>query len=158
MGVKPEGFDFNISPPIPAKGKVVVYTSTNLARQLFRVKGSPEVVIGALVNSKAIAEYLSSMGFERIGIVACGERGQMSVEDLAGSGSIVKKLDAELTDSAMVALLTYENDRWRDYVKMSSSYKILESLGFERDLRICMMEDVSDTVPVLRGGRIVKAR
>jgi len=157
MGVKPDGFDVNISPPIPAKGKVVVYTSTNLVRQLFRIPSPPEVIIGALVNSRAVSDYVKRMGFERVGIVACGEWGQLSVEDFAGAGAIVKKLGGRLTDSAMLALLTYENDRWRDYVKLSSSYKLLESLGFERDLSICMMEDVSDTVPVLREGRLVRA-
>lgn len=158
MGVKPRGFDTNISPPIPAKGKAVVYTSTNLVRQLFRIPAGAEVIIGALVNSKAVSDYLRGADFERIGVVACGEKGKISIEDVVGAGAIAKKLGADLTDSAVVALLAYENGRWRDYVKRSSSYRLLESLGFKDDLRLCMTEDISDTVPVLKGGRIVKAR
>jgi len=159
MGFTPEGFDFNISPrfmkPEILSGRKIIYCSTNLMRVVSSCLEAEALMIGALTNSAAVARYLNRLRSEQVTIIACGlipER-MITLEDVVGAGAIVSKLDyAEATDTAMLAQLAYENGRWREFVRRGYIASYLRRIGWGEDIEFCLMEDISNVVPILRDG------
>jgi len=163
MGLTPEGFDMNISPKSMRKeiigGKVLIYTSTNLTRILHRCRSAGSILIGGLINAEAVAKYLEKLSPVEVAIVACGLLEEVSLEDVVGAGAIIHNLEEiELSDTAALSLLAYENPRWRELVRRGPTAKYLEEIGFGEDVDFCLRENVSRTVPVLKGDKIISAK
>lgn len=165
MGITPRGFDMNISPQLMRReivdGKVLIYTSTNLTRALLSCKSAKHIIIGGLTNAKAVAEYLDKLNPRHVTLVACGlvVKKEVNMEDVIGAGAIIDKLQSEtkLTDLAMLALLAYQNPRWRKFVKEGMIAGYLGKLGFSEDIKYCLRENTSQTVPILVKDKIIPA-
>jgi len=159
MGFKPEGFDFNISPrfmkPEVISGKKIVYCSTNLMKVVSHCLNAETLLIGALTNSRAVAKYLNAIKPESVALVACGliPKNMITVEDVIGAGAIVSKLEYdEASDTALLARLAYESRKWKDFVKEGFVANYLKKIGWGEDIEICLMEDVSNVIPILKDG------
>jgi len=162
MGVMPKGFDLNISPLDVKKsvveGKIIVYCSTNLTRILNDCKFAKTILVGGITNAHAIARYLKNSGIENVVLVACGTVGMITLEDVVGVGAIVECLSNEdLTDGAMLALMVFQNPRWKKLLYEGWTAKHLQKIGFGKDLQYCIRENISGTVPILKGRHIVSA-
>lgn len=164
MGITPEGFDLNISPQNMRKefvqGKVLIYRSTNLTSILHSCQTAKMVLIGALVNATAVARHLEAMKPRNVGIVACGmvPYEMVTLEDVVGAGAIVHDLRrGKLSDSAMLSRLVYHNSKWRKKIHNGYIAKYLTKIGFSEDILYCLQENISDTVPVLKNGRLSEA-
>jgi 2-phosphosulfolactate phosphatase len=161
-GMTPRNFDLNISPSLLVRerveGRRIVYCSTNLIRVVSkRMNGAKHLIIGGLVNASAVAKYLKKLGLDNITIIACGYIPDklLSLEDVIGAGAIVSRLGEEdLSDTALLAKLAYENRNWRRLVLQSRTAKYLHNIGWGVDLELCLREDVSNIVPVLSGSAI----
>lgn len=165
MGITPDGFDLNTSPSSIGKeliqGKVLIFSSTNLTRILHHCKSAEIVLIGGLINAEAIARYLEVIEPKNVGIVACGVLPfeMITLEDIVGAGAIVHKLRrGELSDSAMISCLVYQNLKWKELIHNGYVAKYLARIGFEEDVSFCLQEDISDTVPILKNGRIIRLK
>lgn len=165
MGITPEGFDLNTSPSNIRKeliqGKVLIFSSTNLTRVLDRCKSAEVVLIGGLINAKAIATYLEFIEPKNVNIVACGilPFKMITLEDMVGAGAIVHKLRrGELSDSAMISSLVYQNSKWKEWIYDGYVAKYLTKIGFREDISYCLQEDISDTLPILKNGRIIRLK
>ena len=161
LGFTPKGFDLNISPRLLTKDKVagrkLIYCSTNLIKIVHRCLKAETLIIGALVNSRAVAKYLNELDPDSVSIVACGflPKNMITLEDVVGAGAIVSKLNYdEASDAAILAQLAYENDTWRERIPMGFVSKYLKKIGWEEDVEICLSEDVSNVVPILRNGEL----
>jgi 2-phosphosulfolactate phosphatase len=158
-GMTPKNFDLNISPSLLVRerveGRRIVYCSTNLIRVVSRhMNDAKHLIIGGLVNASAVAKYLKKLGLDSITIIACGYIPDklVSLEDVIGAGAIVSRLGEEdLSDTALLAKLAYENRDWRRLVLQSRTAKYLHNIGWGMDLELCLREDVSNIVPVLSG-------
>jgi 2-phosphosulfolactate phosphatase len=145
MGVTPKGFDLNISPLDMKKSvvqdKIIVYCSTNLTRILNDCKFAKTILVGGLTNARAIAEYLKNSGMANVVLVACGALCMITLEDVIGVGAIVERLSNEdLTDSAMLALMVFQNPRWKELVYKGWIAKYLQKIGFGKDVQYCIRE------------------
>ena len=121
------------------------------------------VFCGGLRNRRATAPAVA--GFERILVVACGERWpdgglRPALEDLVGAGGIVAALGrADASAEARAAALTYESlgDARRATLADCASARELVDRGFGRDVERCLQEDVSDVAARLVDDRFVAA-
>lgn len=159
LGFTPEGFDMNISPRLmtaeAVSGKRIIYCSTNLMKAVLRFIDAENLIVGALTNSSAVARYVNSLNPSKLMIVACGfiPRKMITLEDVVGAGSIISKLRYdEASDTTIIAKLVYENERWKEAVKKGFIANYLRKIGWGEDIDICLEEDISNVVPVLRGG------
>lgn len=161
-GLTPKGFDLNISPNELTRdrvgGKKILYCSTNLVRAIYRgMKTAKHLLVGGLVNANAVARYLRRLGVEEVSIIACGliPDKLISLEDVVGAGAIISRLgEADLSDTAIIAELVYENKEWRRLITKSHTAKYLQSIGWGGDIELCLTEDLSNIVPVVSGGAI----
>jgi 2-phosphosulfolactate phosphatase len=165
MGVTPKGFNLNISPSAIRKeliqNKVLIFSSTNLTRILHYCSSAKIVLIGGLINAKAIAKYLEIIGPKDVGIVACGvlPLQMVTLEDIIGAGAIAHKIDkGEFSDTAIMSCLVYQNSKWKELIYSGYVAKYLTKIGFEEDVRFCLQEDVSNTVPIFKNGQIIRLK
>ena len=104
-GLPPEGFDLGNSPEEfeKAKGRRVVMTTTNGTAAIESVQTASKVLIGALLNIDALANYLFTHPPGRLLLVCAGTGEEFSLEDAVAAGALVARLsdDQRLSDSAI---------------------------------------------------------
>ena len=90
-GIAPAGFDLGNSPleytSDRVRGRDLVFTSTNGASALLRLRGARQIVTAAFVNAGAVARAIVSRE-EDVLLVASGKAGRSCLEDTAGCGSV----------------------------------------------------------------------
>lgn len=161
--LKIEGFDLGNSPLEYNKnvvsGKRVILTTTNGTRTINKSIKSENILIGCMLNGKAVASKI--IEYNKDAFIACaGTRGKFSLDDFICAGKILNDIlnciDVELDDFAMAALLAYKDnkDDILSYVKNASHYKYLISIGLEEDIKYCFKEDLFDIVPQYKDGSI----
>lgn len=120
------------------------------------------VVAACLRNSAAVARHLA--GYERIGIVAAGERWsdeslRPAYEDLVGAGALVERLsalDPAATPSPDAAAAAAAFRALRPLAECPSGVELVQR-GFADDVALASELDASEAVPVLRDGSYVAA-
>ena len=158
-GITPKRFNYNISPFEMSRenvsGKTVLYSSSNLTRILGRLRKRHVILIGGVINARAVANYLQSRHRD-VAIVPCGTKLGTAVEDLAGAGFIATSIrDAEFSDDALAAIGLTKAKGWQGLVKRGRVANRLIELGFEKDIDVCLAPNSSSVVPLLVGNRIV---
>lgn len=166
--LKIEGFDCSNSPleykEKIVKGKTLVITTSNGTRAIKGSEGAKNILIGAMINAKSVAEKLARLENDVV-IVNAGTCGEFSIDDFICSGYIINCIvennqteDIELTDIASTAHYIYKsNNDIMSFIKYAKHYKTIIDLGLKEDLEYCCKKDIIDIVPEYRGGRIVKA-
>lgn len=154
--VKIDGFDLSNSPLEYSKevvnNKTILMTTTNGTKTLTRCKIADKILIGAMINGKAVADMLLKLNKD-IAIVNAGTKGNFSMDDFICSGYIIdeilkKKKSLELTDIAKTALLIYKShEDILSYVKEASHYSVMKSLKLDKDIEYCMKKSIIDIVP-----------
>ena len=160
---KVSGFDFGNSPTelleaeIPA-GSNVVLSTTNGTRVVEAAAGSPRIMTGAFVNAEAVAGALISERLEEVAIVGCGWEGHRSSEDETAAGAILYSLvreGGEPDERARRVVDRYLNTPWKTRLRRNSAARRLERLGYEKDLGLCLSENVLPVAPRLLRGAFV---
>ena len=160
---KVSGFDFGNSPTelleaeIPA-GSNVVLSTTNGTRVVEAAAGSPRIMTGAFVNAEAVAGALISEQWEEIAVVGCGWEGHRSSEDETAAGAILYSLiqeGGESDERARRVVDRYLNTPWKTRLRRNSAARRLERLGYEKDLSLCLSENVLPVAPRLLRGAFV---
>ncbi|MFQ6080838.1 MAG: 2-phosphosulfolactate phosphatase [Candidatus Bathyarchaeia archaeon] len=166
-GIKPKGFHLGNSPlefsPRAIGGKRIILTTTSGTKAIVLSQKTGWVLIGALLNSEAVAKAaLKIAEKERLGIslVLSGRGGKhFSLEDFLCAGLIVGSLPTdrvELSDAALGSWLSFQQSRRSLYETIQDGYhaRYLKSIGFEEDIRYCSQVNVFDIVPIYRNGII----
>lgn len=161
--LKIDGFDCSNSPleyvREVVEGKTLVITTSNGTRAIKGSHGARNILIGALINAKAIAKKLIELNNDVV-IVNAGTYGQFSIDDFLCSGYIIKcVLESmgnlcKLTDVAKTALYLYNNNEDLDFIKEAKHYKRIEELNLFDDLKYCCKKDIIDIVPEYKDGVI----
>lgn len=163
---KVAGFDFGNSPTeILASGIVpgssVALSTTNGTRVVEAAADAPAIFAGAFVNASAIADELMRAGpYSSVAVVGCGWQGRRSSEDEAAAGAILHRLEergAELDERARRVVDRYLR-RPLKFLRDNSAARRLKRLGYERDLDLCLAEDVLAVAPRLVGDAFVERR
>jgi 2-phosphosulfolactate phosphatase len=154
-GVRIDGFDLDNSPASYSSarvgGKTIVFTTTNGTAALLRSKTADRVLIGSLVNRRAIAQQLA--GDQRaVHLVCAGTDGCVTSEDLLTAGAIAAELEARIggtssrDDLALVARELWaaesvSSDRLRTALRQSRGGRNLVELGFDADIDLAANVD-----------------
>lgn len=159
--LKIEGFDCSNSPLEytceMVKDKVIVITTSNGTRAIKGSEGARNILIGALINAKAIAKKLIELNNDIV-IVNAGTYGQFSIDDFLCSGYIieclVRDVDVELTDIAKTAHYLYKENPNLEFIENASHFKRIKELNLQEDLIYCCKKDIIDIVPEYANGTI----
>ena len=163
-GMKIEGFDIGNSPKaiedfeIPSdKSRTLILTTSNGTRILEAMEST--VLVGCLLNAKAVAEKAIEIADKEIDVVMAGVKGSFALEDFLVCGEILywinELCDCELNDLAKAAILAS-----RDYESMkkgiyaSRSGKKLKEIGNLKDVDCCTLKNVSNNVAIYENGKL----
>lgn len=162
--VKIEGFDLSNSPLEYTREKVenksILMTTTNGTRTLTKSSTAKRVLIGAMINAKAVAETLIEIN-EDVVIINAGTNGNFSMDDYICSGYIINEMLKKdqylvLTDIAKTANMIYEGHKdILSYVKNASHYSVMKSLSLDKDIEYCIKKSIINQVPEYRDGKII---
>ncbi len=163
-GIKLNGYDLGNSPAEFTRDRVrrktVVMCSTNGTKAIEKSKAGAESIIAAFLNIQTVIEYIRKRN-KNVTILCSGKLGRHSLEDTICAGMIVENLDAEYTDTALIAEAAYKNYKNSIYqcLKICEHGKYLAKLGFAADLKYCSQIDIFKLLPKLDPeGRIVEAK
>lgn len=161
--LKIEGFDLSNSPLEYTRERVenrkIVLTTTNGTKAIYRAASADKVLIGSILNGRAVGEALAREGNDVI-IICAGTQGKFSLDDFICAGKIIYELinirEISMDDFAASAYMAYRDNKndLISYVKMASHYKYLISLGLEDDIKYCFTEDIIKSVPQFTNGVI----
>jgi len=158
------GFDFGNSPFSYTKeivcGKTVVLTTTNGTHALHLSRGAKKIVIGSFLNLTELSDWLKTQN-ENILLVCAGWKNQFNLEDTAFAGAVIEQLktgDFILDDPAIAANDLYQlaKDDLPGYLAKTSHSERLKKLGIEKDIAFCLNVDITTSIPVLEGEKLVK--
>jgi 2-phosphosulfolactate phosphatase len=154
-GVRIEGFDLDNSPAAytaeRVAGKTVLFTTTNGTAALLRAQKADRVLIGSLVNRRALVRELLSESTS-VNLVCAGTEGFVTAEDVLAAGAIAAELDAVAggtTSNADTALVARElwnacessKERLRSVLRQSRGGRNLVALGFDADIEFAARVD-----------------
>ncbi|MEP3387916.1 MAG: 2-phosphosulfolactate phosphatase [Reichenbachiella sp.] len=164
-GAQVDGFPLDNSPfsymNEEIKGQPIVITTTNGTLAITKSTSADEVLVGAFLNIKAVADYIIRQ--DKDVIVHCaGWKGKTNMEDTLFAGALVELLNSthELAcDTAHLSLKYYQSvkDSLFETVKNSAHAKRLNKLHVIKDIEFCVQQSIYDLVPVLRGDKLVPA-
>lgn len=144
-------------------GLKLVLPSPNGSEILFRAREIGSAVFcGSLRNRRATAAACAD--YASVLVVACGERWpddalRPGLEDLIGAGGILSALASSrgsesLSPEARAAAISYES-LGSGVLRACGSGVELKERGFETDVDLCLLEDVSSNACRLQGDRLV---
>ncbi len=134
----------------------VVLPSPNGAMLTLAAGKKGYVLAGSLRNAAAVAHAADGGG--KILIVPAGERWpdhslRPCVEDLVGAGAIIRHLGGSKSPEAEVALAAFEHveGQLESFLGRCSSGRELVDRGYERDIHVASLLDVSQVAPRFDG-------
>jgi 2-phosphosulfolactate phosphatase len=167
-GVLIDGFDLDNSPlrytAEVVGGKTIVFTTTNGTRALERSRQAERVLVGALVNLRAIVDALADEP-RPVHLVCAGTRGAVAAEDVLCAGAVADGLQTQSknalaqNDETRIAIQYYRGHAdHRDARPMNSKlYRAISDGvggrnvrqgGFEADIRRAAEVNLFDIVPI----------
>lgn len=158
------GFDFGNSPFSYTKekvaGKTVVLTTTNGTQALHMSRKAKKIVIGSFLNLTALCNWLKTQD-ENILLVCAGWKNNFNLEDTLFAGAVIERLkefNFKPDDAAIAANDLYQIGKHdiNQYLKKTSHAERLKKLGIEKDIEFCLQVDLTTSIPVLEGDRLVK--
>lgn len=160
------GFDFGNSPfsyiKDKVQGKTVVLTTTNGTHAISVSRGASKIVIGSFLNLGALCDWLKTQPNDVL-LLCSGWKDKVNLEDTLFAGGVVHNLmneDYQLDDSGIAAedLYRMAKDDLDKYLKKTSHSERLKKLGIEEDIAFCLQVDITTSIPVLDGERLIKMK
>ena len=152
-GHKLPGFDFGNSPaeysPDQVAQKTIAFTTTNGTKAMTRCVGAARILVGSLVNRRAVCKAIASE--PRVDIICAGTHGEFTMEDALAAGAIAHGLnDRTLNDAAHVCKMLWESQEPADVLANSLGGRNLIRIGMESDLALAQRMDRYEIVPELQ--------
>jgi len=154
-GVRIDGFDLDNSPAAYTAdrvgGKSIVFTTTNGTAALLRSQGADRVLIGSLVNRRAVVRELAGDA-RAVHLVCAGTEGCVTAEDLLAAGAIAAELagnaggTSSRDDMALIAKELWDAEssssgRLQRALRQSRGGRNLVELGFDADIDLAAQVD-----------------
>ena len=155
-GKQIEGFDIGNSPSVikdfETSEDTLIFTSTNGTRILENMNS--KVLVGSMVNAKAVGLKSIELASEHIDVVMAGVKGEFAIEDFLGAGEILYWIsenldDCELSEYAKAAILaTRDYELVKDAFLNSRTAKRLIDLGYKDDIELSLLKNITDNVAI----------
>jgi 2-phosphosulfolactate phosphatase len=161
-GLPPHGFDLGNSPDEfeNTSGRKVIMTTTNGTAAIGSIRQASEVLIGALLNLDALANYLFRMQPKDLLLVCAGTQEEFSLEDAIAAGALIARLaeDERLSDSAILVRALYERvgDDLEDWMRQTKNGRALQKIGKGSDIARCARISTMDVIGCLRQDAVVR--
>ena len=156
------GFDFGNSPfdykKDLVRNKTVVLTTTNGTKCIEMSSNASEVIIGSFLNLTAVVNYVQEKGKDIV-LFCAGWKDKVNLEDSLFAGAFALKMqNAIKDDSTLLCMKAYENRKEDlfETLKKSNHFNRLKNKGVVDDIKYCCNMDITDVVPKLNKGLIVK--
>ena len=164
-GAKIEGFHVGNSPEtienydIGDKTPKLILTTTNGTRIIENINST--ILIGSLINAKAVAKAALNISKNHINVVMAGRKGHFAIEDFLAAGEILHWIinqispdeNYELSEYALSAILARENySELKKAFYNSYSGKKLCDLGYQNDVDYCIQKNISENVAIYEKG------
>lgn len=159
-----DGFDFGNSPfsytTEKVNGKTIVLTTTNGTHAINMSRSASKIVIGSFLNIAALCNWLKSQSNDVL-LLCSGWKDKVNLEDTLFAGGVVHYLKDEdyVLDDAGIASEDLYNLAKEDlnlYLKKTSHSERLKKLGIEEDIAFCLNQNITSSIPVLEGERLVR--
>ncbi len=161
-GEKIDGYDIGNSPTslkdYKTDEKILILTTSNGTRILKNMNST--VLIGSLVNAKAVAETSVKLAENHIDVVMAGVKGEFAYEDFLASGEILQWIcrslnDCEINDFAKAAIQASKDDESiKEGFYNSRSGKRLTKLGYKKDIDMSCQKNISDNVAIYENNEL----
>lgn len=161
--LKIDGFDFTNSPLEYTREaiaeKTLVITTSNGTWAIKNSEAASHILIGAMINAKAVARKCCEIGQDVI-IVNAGTNGEFSMDDFICGGYIIENIkqlhmDVQLSDLSGTANIIYnEHEDIESFICNATHYNRMKELNLDDDLAYCMQKDIIDYVPTYYDGVI----
>ena len=161
-GAKIEGFDIGNTPSeikdLKTSSDTLILTTSNGTRILENMNS--KVLIGSMVNAKAVGEKSIRLASEHIDVVMAGVKGEFAIEDFLAAGEILYWIsqnsdDCELSEYAKAAVLASRNDEAVNEAFINSeSAKRLIKLNYLSDVELCSAKNISENVGIYRDNEL----
>ena len=153
-GKQIEGFEIGNSPTqimdLKTSDDTLILTTSNGTRILENMHSM--VLVGSMVNAKAVARKSIKLANGHIDVVMAGVRGEFAIEDYLASGEILYWIDKlsdeyELSEYAQTAILASRDyDLLKEAILNSRTAKRLIELGYLDDVELSCERNISDNV------------
>ena len=155
-GLKIEGFDIGNSPKImkniETEKETLILTTSNGTRILENMPS--KVLVGSLVNAKAVALKSIKLAENHIDVVMAGVMGKFAIEDYLASGEIIYEIYknysnctlSEYAKSAILASRDYNLVK-KSFYESKSGEKLIK-LNYEDDVKICCLKNITNNVAI----------
>lgn len=162
-GETAEGFDLGNSPLVflneAYAGKKLAATTTNGTLAIERAAAADQRLVGALLNVRAIADYLKKQP-EDVVIICAGWKGKFNLEDTLFAGALVKALantHEKACDAPLSAEMLFDQaeGQLENYLKQSAHAQRLEKLEVLDDIAFCSQLNRYAIVPIMKGKRLI---
>lgn len=161
-GQKIDGFTIGNSPyeymKDEFKGQSIVVTTTNGTRTILASLDADQILIGAFLNLRALADYVSSSHKDVI-IHCAGWKGTVNIEDTLYAGALIDEIKASHQISGDPALMAQQLFRANSHdlleiSKQSAHAKRLATFGIGKDIEFCMNQSLYSVLPEFKDGKL----
>jgi len=140
------------------EGKTLVYSTTNGTVAMTQPARAARVYCGALLNARALAEYvLDRHRKETILIVCSGSGNNFNYEDFYGAGYFVECFRdhvGDLSDAAKAALALYRHAKAPEALLDCRVGRMMAARGLAHEVEFACRRDAFPVVPALEDGRL----
>ena len=158
--LKIDGFDYSNSPLEYSQelvaGKDLLMTTTNGTRTLIKSAAAETILIGCLLNAKAVIQHALSLKKDIV-LINAGTDGEFTLDDFITAGAMLHEIKGrvQMSDQALSSLLIYEaHPNIHSALSDSLHYKRLKELGLSADLDYCLLQNTTDVIGIMTKGLI----
>ena len=160
--VPPPAFDLGNSPAEfkNVRDRRIIITTTNGTAALEQARGAKTILLGALINTAALAKLIQSSAPRQLLLVCAGTGDRFSLEDAVAAGALLANLKrTDYSDAALMVLALYTQVRGDLHACLCNSQngRALLALGKEKDVQDCSQLSVYKTVGIMHGETVVPA-
>ncbi|APV49020.1 hypothetical protein BWI17_04585 [Betaproteobacteria bacterium GR16-43] len=147
----------------PLAGNTLIYSTTNGTVALMKSAGANHVYAAALVNGRAVVEFVEAQHPGETVLLACsGSVENFNLEDFHGAGHLAKLFsragDVDLTDAAIAAMKLHDGTSADECLRDSRVGRMMLSRGLDDEVAYAASKDILQVVPRLEAGRLRDAR
>lgn len=159
-----DGFHLGNSPQAYTQdnvaGKTLIFTTSNGTRALNRLEKAAEVFIGSFLNTEALVNRF--LRLDNVVLVCSGTNNNFSMDDAMCAAlfidEIIKKKAVILSDLSITLLKAFQKERGDLHLLLKDCYhlNLLKRNGFGDDVEYCLQKSISNMVPEMKNGRIIR--